>query len=440
MSLLVVGISHRSAPLELLEQVSLDGARSSALATGVAGLEDVNEALVLTTCNRTEVYADVLGFHGAVAQVGRAIATSSGVPLDVLTDHLYVHYEDRAVDHLFSLACGLESMALGESEILGQLREALRTGQEHAQLGAQLNPLFQQALRVGKRAHTETGLDQVARSLVGMGLDRARTLLGPLEEVRALVIGAGAMSGLAAASMVRAGVRGVHVLNRTPGRAVRLARTHGGEAHDWSALPEQLSRADLVITCTGATDHVITHDVLDRAGRADAGSRPLVVVDLAMPRDVAPEVADSPGVSVWSLAELHGEHAQTDDSPETTTVLATVRELVTGEVAAYLATRRTAQVAPTLAVMRSRAAAVADAELARLDEKLPDLSETERAQVHQSVRRIVGKLLHTPTVRAKERAAQDADGSYVEMLRELFDLDPRATAAVDRVPRVSRLP
>lgn len=440
MSLLVVGISHRSAPLELLEQVSLDGARSSDLATGVSGLEDVNEALVLTTCNRTEVYADVLGFHGAVAQVGHAIATMSGVPLEVLTDHLYVHYEDRAVDHLFSLACGLESMALGESEILGQLREALQAGQERAHLGAQLNPLFQQALRVGKRAHTETALDQVARSLVGVGLDRARTLLGPLEEVRTLLIGAGAMSGLAAASVVRAGVRGVHVLNRTPGRAVRLARTHGGEAHDWSTLPEQLSRADLVITCTGATDHVITRDVLERAGRADGGSRPLVVVDLAMPRDVAPEVADSPGVSVWSLAELHGERAHADDSPETSAVLATVRELVTGEVAAYLATRRTAQVAPTLAVMRSRATAVADAELARLDDKLPDLSETDRAQVHQSVRRIVDKLLHTPTVRAKERAATDTDGSYVEMLRELFDLDPRDTAAVERVPRVSRLP
>lgn len=444
MSLLVVGISHRSAPLELLERVSLDGPGASDLATGVAGLEDVSEALVLTTCNRTEVYADVLGFHGAVAQVGHAIATMTGVTLDELTEHLYVHYEDRAVDHLFSLACGLESMALGESEILGQLREALRVGQQRAHLGAQLNPLFQQALRVGKRAHAETGLDQVARSLVGVGLERARDLLGPLEQVRALVIGAGAMSGLAAASVVRAGARGVHVLNRTPGRAQRLAQAHGGQAHDWSALPEQLAQADLVITCTGATDHVITSEVLDLAGRASGDgaavrAKPLVVVDLAMPRDVAPDVAERPGVTVWSLAELSTDQARSQDSWETSVVLDTVRDLVTGEVAVYLATRRSAQVGPTLAMMRSRATAVADAELSRLDEKLPELSEAERAQVHQSVRRVVDKILHTPTVRARERAARDEDGSYVGMLRELFDLDPRETATVDTPPRVSRL-
>jgi len=459
MSLLVVGVSHRSAPLELLERVSLDETRSRGLAADVVGLEDVSEALVLTTCNRTEVYAEALSFHGAVSQVGHALATMSGVELDELTEHLYVHYEDRAIHHLFSLACGLESMALGESEILGQLREALQVGQQRAQLGTVLNPLFQQALRVGKRAHSETNLDRVARSLVGVGLERAVDHLGPLQGARALVVGAGAMSGLAVASLARAGVAGLHVVNRTLDRAQRLAQGHGGQAHDWSELPEQLATADLVLTCTGATDHPITADLLAGSSRAD---RPRVLVDLAMPRDVAPEVADLPGVTVWSLAELdellsHGGQQAAPGSrtasvgqapagsqlpgsqngdPDTAEVLDSVRELVTGEVAAYLATRRSAQVGPTLAVLRSRAAAVADTELARLSQKLPDLSPDQRAEVEQSMRRIIDKLLHTPTIRAKELAARDESGSYVALLRELLDLDPRQTAVVDRPPRM----
>lgn len=460
MSVLVIGLSHRSAPLELLERTALDGPRARELAAGVVGLDDVSESLVLTTCNRTEVYAEALSFHGAVAQVGDALARATGVPLTDLTPHLYVHYEERAVNHLFSLACGLESMALGESEILGQLRDALRVGQREAHLGAVLNPLFQQALRVGKRAHSDTGLDRVARSLVGAGLDRAAQVLGSLEGAHALVVGAGAMSGLAAATLSRAGIATLGVVNRTRDRAERIALAHRARAHDWLELGPALQGADLVLTCTGATDHVLTPELF----RADRSSRPLVVIDLAMPRDVAPEVSALPGVTVWGLADLGtsmewgseaanrpdttsgdgrarngpvtGDHA----GQETEQVLESVRDLVAGEVAAYLATRRSAQVGPTLTMLRSRAAAVAETELARLDHKLPELSEAQRAEVHLSVRRILDKLLHTPTVRAKELAAQDVDGSYVALLRELFDLDPRETAAVTTPPGVGGLP
>ena len=435
MSLLVVGVSHRSAPLDLLERASLDGPRALHLASGVVGLDDVGEALVLTTCNRTEVYVEALSFHGAVAQVGGALAAATGVDLTELTEHLYVHYEDRAVDHLFSLACGLESMARGESEIRGQRRQTLRVGQRSSHAGAVLNPLFQQALRVGKRAHAETGLDQVARSLVGVGLARSAQVLGSLEGRRAVVVGAGAMSGLAAASLSRVGLAELTIVNRTAERADRLALAHGGVARDWGELGEVIARADLVLTCTGATNHVITTDVLTGADRTD---RPLVLLDLAMPRDVEPAVGELPGVTVWGLGDLSGpagvgEHA-------TDAVLATVRDLVTGEVAAYLATRRSEQVVPALAVLRSRATAVAEAELERLDQKLPDLTQEHRAEVHQSVRRILEKILHRPTVRAKELAAHDQDGSYVALLQELFDLDPRETAAVDRPPSVSGLP
>lgn len=433
MSLLVIGLSHQSAPLELLERVALDGGGADALATGVIGADDITEAVILSTCNRTEVYAEAMTFHGAVAQVGEALAQVTGVPVGELTDYLYVHYEDRAVDHLFSLACGLESMALGESEVLAQLREALASGQRRAHLGRVLNPLFQQALRVGKRAHTDTGLDRVARSLVSTGVERARAAMGPLQGTRALVIGAGAMSGLAAATLARAGADGLTVVNRTASRAERLAAAHGGDAADWADLATQVASADLVLTCTGSLGHVLTADLL--TARAQ---RPLLVIDLAMPRDVDPAVAELPGVTVWSLTELRA--FLEESSPETEEVVESVRTLVTGEVAAYLATRRAQQVAPALAVLRSRAAAVAEAELDRLDQRLPDLPPAHRAEVHQSVRRVLDKVLHTPTVRAKALAAGDHDGAYVAMLRELFDLDARDTAAVARPPNVGGLP
>lgn len=449
MSLIVVGVSHRSAPLEMLEQVALDAEQANVLAGEVAGLEDVRESLVLTTCNRTEVYADALTFHGALAQVGAALAERTGVTVADLTPHLYVHFEDRAVHHLFSLACGLESMALGETEILGQLRTALADAQSGHHLGGALNPLFQQALRVGKRAHSETGLGQIGRSLVRVGIESAARR-SSLTGTNAVVVGAGAMSGLATASLSRAGLGSLTVVNRTWERAERLAEANGATPRPWADLPEVLAEADLVLTCTGATGHIITPELI---ATLDRGERPLILIDLAMPRDVAPEVADLPEVTVWGLSELAefadaGLAAASADSTATNegnptgtdTVIQSVRDLVTAEVGTFLATRRSAQVGPTLSTLRSRASGVADAELTRLDSRLPDLTDQQRTEVHTSVQRILDKLLHTPMVRARERAAEDTDGTYLAMLRELFDLDPRETAAVQTPPRVSGLP
>ena len=436
MSVVVLGLSHRSAPIALLEAVALDPAGAAALAIAVRRGENVNETLVLATCNRVEVYADVVTFHGAVAEIGDALAAASGVPLADLREHLYVHYEDRAVAHVFSVASGLESMAVGEGQILGQLRMALRSAQKRGQAGGVLSALFQQALRVGKRAHSDTGIDQVSRSLVEAGLSRAADLLGPLADTRVLVVGAGSMSSLAATTISRLGAAELVIINRTLAKAEHLAAATGGRALPLSDLVAALCQADLVISCSGALGHVISAQTL----LAAAGSRadgPRMFIDLGLPRNVAPDVADLPDEYVVGLAEL--DEILATDSQYTPHVKA-VADLVVAEVAGYLMSRRAQEVAPTVALLRSRAADVVTAELSRLHQRLPDdLSENARAEIRLTVHRVVEKLLHSPTVRAKALVAGGEGGDYARALRELFDLDPHEVAAVSAPPETGGL-
>ncbi len=436
MSVVVLGLSHRSAPIALLEAVALDPAGAAALAIAVRRGENVNETLVLATCNRVEVYADVVTFHGAVAEIGDALAAASGVPLAELREHLYVHYEDRAVAHVFSVASGLESMAVGEGQILGQLRMALRSAQKRGQAGGVLSALFQQALRVGKRAHSETGIDQVSVSLVEAGLGRAADLLGPLADTRVLVVGAGSMSSLAATTISRLGAAELVIINRTLAKAEHLAEATGGRALALADLEAALCQADLVISCSGALAHVITAQTLLAVADLRT-SRPRMFMDLGLPRNVAPDVADLPNEHVVGLADL--DEILATDSQYTPHVKA-VADLVVAEVAGYLMSRRAQEVAPTVALLRSRAADVVTAELSRLNQRLPDdLSEVARGEIRLAVHRVVEKLLHTPTVRAKALVAGGEGGDYALALRELFDLDPHEVATVSVPPEMGGL-
>ncbi|MEJ5913884.1 glutamyl-tRNA reductase [Pseudokineococcus sp. 1T1Z-3] len=449
---MVVGLSHRSAPLEVLERAALDAGSARALAVAACGGEDVAEAVVLSTCNRLEVYSEVASFHGGLADLGGALARATGVPLPELTEHLYVHYADGAVEHLFTVVCGLDSMAVGESQVLGQVRSALRRGQEDGSVGTVLDGLLQRALRVGKRAHTETGLDHAGHSLVEAGLAHARDVVGPLEGARVLVVGAGAMSALAVTTAHRLGAGSVTVVNRTAARAQRLAEAVGGR---WRALGEsgalerELAAADVVLSCTGAVGHVVDAATVGaaralRSGGAPGGSgtaAPQLVLDLALPRDVAPEVGRLPGVVLMDLAGL-GEELGEEAAGRGAGVaadLADARAVVAEEAAAYLAERRAAAVAPTVVALRTQAREVADAELERLRARLrqhlgEDLDERVEAEVAQTLHRVVSALLHTPTVRMKTLAADASHGpAYVEAVRELFDLDPVGTRAPEVV-------
>ncbi|MCC9311624.1 glutamyl-tRNA reductase [Kitasatospora sp. RB6PN24] len=430
MSLLVVGLSHRTAPVTVLERAALTGQTPTRLLHDAAATATVSEAALLNTCNRIELYADVDKFHAGVAELSQLLAEHSGVDLEELTGHLYVHYEDRAVHHLFSVACGLDSMVVGEGQILGQLRDALARAQEEHTAGRGLNELFQQALRVGKRAHSETGIDRAGQSLVTFGLEQVAAGAGEVAGKRALVVGAGSMSSLAAATLVRAEVGELLIANRTPERAERLAAQLGAKAVPLAEVPAVLTEVDLVISCTGSPGVVITADQVAAATAVRTAPAPLAFLDLAMPRDVDHAVRELPGALLVDLESLSQADAATPGAGDVTAVTGIVAE----EVAAFGAAQRAARIAPTVVALRAMASEVVGAELARLQSRLPDLDDRSRAEMAQTVRRVVDKLLHAPTVRVKQLAAEPGGASYAEALRELFDLDPGAVHAVSGTP------
>jgi glutamyl-tRNA reductase len=417
MSELVVGLSYRTAPIGLLERAALEDRAARALEAELLRHEHVAEAVVLSTCNRLEVYADVTRFHGGIEDVGEALAAATGIPLTELTSHLYVHYEAAAVTHLFAVASGLESMAVGEQQILGQVRTALRAAQDGGSAGRVLDGLLQRALHVGKRAHSETALDGAGRSLVEAALHHAAAVVGPLPGAHVLVVGAGTMSGLVVATLQRTGVTRLAVANRTPERAERLAGPVGGRAVPLPELPSALADADVVVSCTGAVGHVVTADVAASAA-ARRGGRPQVYLDLALPRDVDPAAAEVPGVQVLDLEALGRDLAAVSGGEH----VEQARVIVAQEVADYLTARRAESVAPTVVALRAHAREVVEAEVARLAGRLPDLDPDVRAEVERTVHRVVEKLLHTPTVRVKQLATAPGGDAYADALRALFDL------------------
>jgi glutamyl-tRNA reductase len=441
-SVLVVGLSHKSAPVAVLERAAVSGDTVTKLLRDVVQAEPVAEAFVVSTCNRVEVYADVDRFHAGVTAICELLARHCGVPSHELTQYLYVHYEDRAVSHLLAVAAGLDSMVVGEDQILGQVRSAVKLAAEHGTAGRVLGELGRLALRTGKRARAETAIGRAGFSLLSAAVELAAARLGPLrpgEDPLAgrdvLVVGAGSMSGLATATAARSGAASITVANRTRKHAERLAAsvsTVTTTVTGLADLPAAIAAADVVISCTGAAGQVITGDMVSAAlaaREAEAGRGTLVIMDLAMPRDVEPAVAARPGVVLIGMDQL-SEHANAvrDDD------VAAVRTILEAELAAYQSAMDAARVAPTVVALRAKAAGVVDAELARLAGRLSadDLSGHALDEIAQTVRRVVDKLLHAPTVRVKELAGSPGGEEYAAALRVLFDLDPRAVEAVTR--------
>lgn len=429
MTLLALGVSHRTAPVSMLERLALAADTQTKLLHELTESAAIDEAMVVSTCNRVEVYIDVDKFHPAVEAATEGLARATGVSSDELVPHLYVHYEDRAVQHLFGVASGLDSMVVGESQILGQVRQSLRTAQDEGSVGRELNELVQTALRVGKRAHSETGIDRAGTSLVSVGFDLAARSLAGLTGRTAFIVGAGSMAALAATIAARQGMS-IIIANRTSARAEQLASTVGGRSIPIDALADGVAAADLVISCTGALGHVVPADAVAEA-RLRATGRPQVLLDLAMPRDIDPEVLAIQGVTLIDLEDLgallsDGEYEQDVEG---------VRRIVGTEVQNYLSARVAERVAPTVVALRALASEIVGYELDWFASKRPDLSDADRADVEQLVRRVVDKLMHAPTVRVKELAAEPDGEAYAEALHRLFNLDLRTVEAL-RTPDV----
>lgn len=443
MSVLLFGVSHRSAPVSVLEQLAADESDQVKLVDSVLQSPLVTEAMILSTCNRVEVYAVVDAFHGGLSAIGQVLAEHSGMSTGDLTRHAYVRYSEAAVEHLFAVTSGLDSAVVGEQQVLGQVRRAYATAEANRTVGRILHDLAQRALAVGKRVHSETAVGAAGASVVSVALHVAaerlyRPELGPsytaLTGRTATVIGAGSIGALTAAHLVRLGVAHINVVNRSLPRAQRLAQNlseqgASAQAMTLDELPAAMASVDLVVSCTGAVRPVVTladvHHAL-AAGQRDELGEPLVLCDLGMPRDIDPAVAGLPGVSVIDMDRIQREpsaRAATADA-------AAARQIVAAEVAEYLASQRMAEVTPTVTALRQRAADVVETELLRLEHRLPGLDDAQRDEVGRTVRRVVDKLLHAPTVRIKQLAAAPGGDAYAEALRELFELDPQSVDAV----------
>jgi glutamyl-tRNA reductase len=426
MSLLAVGLTHHTAPMSVLERASVGTDDLPDLLDELIGQESVREALLLATCNRVEVYAVVDSVDAGLADISAVIARHGGWDVADLAGHAFVHSGESAVEHLFLVASGLDSMVVGEAQILGQVRAAYATACDVGSVGRRLHDLAQQALRVGKRAHAETSIDAAGASVVSEALADAAVALGGLRGRRALIVGAGSLAALTAAGLRRSGIAEVVVANRTLDRASRVAASVAAagtpaRAVGIDAVPAELATADIVITCTGALDTVMTTSMVA------AAARPLVICDLALPRDVEPAVRGLPGITVVGLEDLADRLRQA----ETGTAVESARALVASEVSRYLAAQRSAEVTPTVAALRRRASELVDAELLRLGARLPELPAEIGAEFARTVHRVVDKLLHTPTVRVRQLAEGPAGRHHAEALRELFALDLPTGVALD---------
>jgi glutamyl-tRNA reductase len=436
----VVGANFRSAPLELLERLAIDTERRPKALTGLCDLEHVHEAVVVSTCNRVEVYTAISRFHGAAGDVRRFLADFHGLALGEFAGHLYDYYEERAVRHLFGVAAGVDSMVVGEAQILGQVREAFAAAQAERSVGPVLSALFTRAIKVGRRARSQTGIGAGQRSTVSVGLRVAAGQLGELAGRRVLLVGAGGLARLAGQAVREAGAGELVVANRTPATGAVLARELGGRAVPLDRVGDELAAADLVIAATAGTTPTVTAAAvaaaLDRragpagthggagmegpAGPQDQ-SRPLVVLDLGVPRDVEPEVRELPGVVLADLDALRAV-LETDEGPRRE--VERVRALIAEETAAFMGGQREARLTPTIRALRARAEQVRQQELAKAATRLAGLDDRQRAAVEAVTRGLVNKLLHDPMVRGKALAARPDGDLYVAALRQLFHLDP----------------
>jgi glutamyl-tRNA reductase len=417
MSVLVAGLSHREVPLDVLERFSFD---EGSLPKGLHDLttrEHVTEAVILSTCNRVEVYALVSGFHAGVGVVRQFLAEFHHVPASEFPSAFTARYEQDAVRHLFAVASGIESMVVGEPQILSQVREAFRVAVSEEAVGPVLDALMRRAIKVGRLARARTDIARSGATFAAAGAAIARDALGGLADRTVLVVGSGKMSDTSARTIAGEGAR-VLVAGRTRARSSALAKRIGGEEVEWPRLGEGLARADAVLSSTASRDPVFTWDMV--AGAMDRRpERPLLMLDLAVPRDVEPAAARVAGVTLLDLDALREAVAPGEEQQEQ---VSRVREIIDAEVPRFLQWQRAHGLAPLLKTLHERAEGVRSRELGRAAARLADLGERKQEAVEALTRSIVSKLLHAPIAAVRTQAGSPEGEALARALRELFDL------------------
>ncbi|MGI9605342.1 MAG: glutamyl-tRNA reductase [Acidimicrobiales bacterium] len=417
MSVVVIGLNQRSVPLDVFERVAISDDQVGKVLHDLTQSPDVAEAVVLSTCNRIEIYARAERFHPAFGDVRDALARHSGVPLDTFADHLYVHHDDDAARHLFGVTCGLDSAVLGETEILGQVRRAHEVARDAEAAGAALSDLFTASSSVGRKVRAQTGIARNITSVSRAAVAMATAQLGTLDGRSICVLGAGEMSEGMAVALRDAGARELIISNRTIERAEPLAERVGGVVAPLDELSSTVARVDVLLTGTGANSLMVEHQTLVEimSARTD---RPLLIVDIAVPRDVDPAAGEIDGVTLLDMEDLSAfaEVGRAERRGE----IAAVRSLIDDEVDRYQATALGRAVEPLVAGFRQEVEAIRQAELERVG---APLSDDARDAVDAATRAVLNRLLHRPTSELRDAAGTARGERLAESFRELFGID-----------------
>ena len=428
MSLVVVGLNHRTVPVEMLERVAIAPSALPKALDALSRAEHLAEAVLLSTCNRTEIYANATMFHPAMQDVSDFLADTASVDPRELSDHIYAYHDDAAVAHLFSVAAGLDSMIIGEGEILGQVREAWAVADREGASGPVLSRTFRHAIEVGKRARTETGIGRHAVSVSSAAVAVATEKLGSLDQRSVLVLGTGQMGQGMALALAGAGVREIVVANRTPAHAEELAERVGGRAISLDEIPHTLLTCDVLLASTGAQDLLLERSAFEEIMRERDG-RAMLIVDVGVPRDIDPGAGEVFGVTLLDIDDLRafGEDSLAQRRQE----IGSVREIIADELERHRMERSAREVAPIVTALRTRADEIRELELERMRGRLETLEPAARELIDHITRGLVNKLLHEPTVRVKDAAGSARGRLYADALVELFGLPEPGDDAPD---------
>lgn len=417
MSVVVVGVNQRSIPIDAFEKLAISADYLVKFLDDITSSEDISEAVVLSTCNRTEIYVRAERFHPAFADVGQSLSRHSGLPLSDFSDHLYVHADEDAARHLFGVGCGIDSAVLGETEILGQVKTAFEMARSAGTVGLELTDLFTAAGTAGRKVRSSTAIGRnitsVSRAAVAMATER----LGSLDGRSICVLGAGEMSEGMTVALRDAGTRRIVICNRSIDRAAALAERVGGDVVPLSELGATIADIDVLLTGTGANDLMVGHDVLEEvmSTRAD---RPMLIVDIAVPRDVDPAAADIANITLLDMEDLtaFADVGRAERRGEITAV----RALIDEEVVRFSNNTASRKVEPLVKLFRNEVETLRSAEV---DRRRGNVDDVTLAEIDAATRAVLNKLLHSPMAALRENAGTSKGERLAEALQDLFDLD-----------------
>jgi glutamyl-tRNA reductase len=428
--LFAVGLSHRSAPVELRERVDFAARGVDAALASLAERRIVHEAVVLSTCNRAEIYGGGDGESAAHA-AARFLAEYHGVAWDRVAPHLFVRHGADAAQHLFRVAAGLDSLVVGEPQILGQVKDAYAAASGLKHTGALTNRLFNTAFTVGKRVRTETGLGEGAVSVSYAAIALARKIFRSFKGLNVLILGAGEMATLTGTHLKAQEVKSLTICSRTLATTQDVAAELGGIAAPWTSLPAALTAADIVVTATGASETVLTRARVEEAMHPRRG-RPLFIIDIAVPRDVEASVGTLEQVFLYNIDDL--QTIVQDNLTRRSAELERAERIVAEEVGRFIAWMQSREIIPTVIALRERFENIRQAELQRLQPKLANLPPDARARIDEITHLIIEKLLLTPTEQLKAVGDETMAVAYSDALNRLFSLAGEQTPARTETP------